>query len=324
MLLKNNERSLKFKSLIHSAIEEIRLIKLENTKYKWKENNLLSMVANLKSRNSELEKNTAECEKQLRIAQVTLSDLKTKIEKEEIAPLKNDYEQLKEARKNELEALKNANVKIEKQDEELLQLRSKYSALRIKKNKLSNLLKQQMQTKVFENDIDNNKTMKMKLKEECLLLVTEIEAKNSEIAEEKKCTESIKIILQDVEIQNIKLVKQLDKFRSTEKALKNSICSLESINKTNEQKIKDLEEQIKYERAALNKSTQQCQLLVKKISHELELTRCDLVERRKEVLQLKQDSLAKDFTFQEIKYTMIKTGAVYKQIENEEENSKNS
>ncbi|XP_065682878.1 uncharacterized protein LOC124816286 [Hydra vulgaris] len=165
MLLKNNERSLKFKSLIHSAIEEIRLIKLENTKYKWKENNLLSMVANLKSRNSELEKNTAECEKQLRIAQVTLSDLKTKIEKEEIAPLKNDYEQLKEARKNELEALKNANVKIEKQDEELLQLRSK--------------------------DIDNNKTMKMKLKEECLLLVTEIEAKNSEIAEEKKCTESI-------------------------------------------------------------------------------------------------------------------------------------
>ncbi|XP_065663670.1 BICD family-like cargo adapter 2 isoform X2 [Hydra vulgaris] len=294
MLLKNNERSLKFKSLIHSAIEEIRLIKLENTKYKWKENNLLSLVANLKSRNDELEKNTAECQKQLRIAQVTLSDLKTKIEKEEIAPLKNDFEKLKEARKNEVEALKNANIKIEKQDEELLQMHSKYSALRIKKNKLSKLLKQQMQTK--ENDNDNNKTMKMKLKEECLLLVTEIEAKNSEIAEEKKCTESIKNILQDVEIQNIKLVEQLVKFRSTEKALKNSICSLESVNKSNEQKIKDLEEQIKYER-------------------------CDLVERRKEVLQLKQDSLAKDFTFQEIKYTMIKTGAVYEQIENEEENS---
>lgn len=222
------------------------------------------------------------------------------------------------------QAIENKEKTINDLNDEVSTLTAKNVQIRAKKRKFK-ILKDKLREK------NNLQAIKLTEAEKVKTSLEESETENKNISAEfndlnikfqNQC-QTIKLMREEIQTlrqDNMGYEDHVRQLTETQNLLNKSIGDLGNSNEIKEGKIKNMENDGKYKINTFEKLTMRLKSTVRKLELDLDMTRCELKDRRKEVSELKHDNLEKEFKIQEIQRVAKEKETALNIKEKEEQN----
>lgn len=225
----------------------------------------------------------------------------------EVAKMKSvviERTNLEEKLKEALEIEKQNSLKMQQSEEEIMKVTNKNEQIEASLKKFRMAMAKNKEAKVLQDEklkeLNEANDKLIKEKEKYIKMEDELHALKEKYDTRLTSEEKLSKQLERIQKENEELRLQVENMCAIESNLNKSIGDLSSTNETNMKQIQRIEDKEKLTRNRYDSKTSYLEHQIQKTKEDIQLTKNELTEQRKECSALKQDNLTKGFKIHEL------------------------